>query len=147
MFSLLKKNSAFFIPYLLFLLIGGIILIAYGKVDIALFINGYHCPIADLFFQYWTSIGLGYLVILMHMADFLVVRRSICGCLMPMLVRLKFLMDFPMNKSFSSQIFSRQDMWELKCARSKEEKPSQYLVVARLGSLPFVRAFYWVPKG
>lgn len=63
MFSLLKKNTAFFIPYLLFLLIGGIILIVYSKVDIALFINGYHCNAADFFFQYWTGIGLGYLVI------------------------------------------------------------------------------------
>jgi membrane-associated phospholipid phosphatase len=62
MFSLIKKNSAFFIPYLLFLLISGITLLSFSKPDIAFFINQHHCPAADFFFKYWTNIGLGYLI-------------------------------------------------------------------------------------
>jgi membrane-associated phospholipid phosphatase len=63
MFSLLKKNKAFFIPYLLFLLAGGTTLIVWNKTDIHLFINHYNSPVADLFFRYWTNLGLGIMII------------------------------------------------------------------------------------
>jgi membrane-associated phospholipid phosphatase len=63
MISLVKKNSAFFIPYFIFLLIGGAALILGSKTGIHLYINKYHYSSADIFFKYWTDIGLGWLII------------------------------------------------------------------------------------
>lgn len=63
MYSLLKKNSAYFIPYLLFVLSGIICIMLWSKIDISLFINGHHSPASDFFFSYWTNVGLGYLII------------------------------------------------------------------------------------
>jgi membrane-associated phospholipid phosphatase len=63
MLSLFKKNSAFFIPYFIFLLAGGIILLLWNKTDIHLFINKYHTTTADFFFSNWTSLGLGIMII------------------------------------------------------------------------------------
>jgi len=63
MFSLLKKNAPFFIPYFIFLFSGGVALTLWSKTDIHLYINSYHCPIADTFFSNWTSLGLGIMII------------------------------------------------------------------------------------
>jgi membrane-associated phospholipid phosphatase len=63
MFSLLKKNAAFFIPYFIFLLAGGVLLLLCGKTDINLYINRYNSPTADFFFGNWTSLGLGIMII------------------------------------------------------------------------------------
>jgi len=63
MYSLLRKNSAFFIPYFLFLLTGTLWLMAWSKNDIAVYINGHNSPAADFFFKYWTDVGLGWLII------------------------------------------------------------------------------------
>ena len=63
MFSLLKMNTAFFLPYFLCLLAGGVILVLYPKTDIHLFINSHHSPFEDFFFSNWTTIGLGITII------------------------------------------------------------------------------------
>ena len=63
MFSLFKNNSAFFIPYFVFLLAGGFILMFWSKAEIHLFINAYHAPAFDTFFKYYTNVGLGWLLI------------------------------------------------------------------------------------
>jgi membrane-associated phospholipid phosphatase len=63
MLSLVKKNAAFFIPYFLFLLCGGVVLICFKKTDITVFINTLHSPTADTFFKYYTNIGLGWLIL------------------------------------------------------------------------------------
>ena len=63
MYDLLKKNSAFFIPYFLFLLLATASLLLWTRIDISLFINGHHCAVTDIFFRHWTDVGLGYLII------------------------------------------------------------------------------------
>jgi membrane-associated phospholipid phosphatase len=63
MLSLLKSNSAFFIPYSIFLLCGGVFLICLSKTDIAMHINGCHNVVADSFFKYYTNVGLGWLIL------------------------------------------------------------------------------------
>jgi membrane-associated phospholipid phosphatase len=63
MYSLIKKNSAFFLPYIIFLLASGTMLSLYSKENIHLFINQYHSPFADIFFSLWTNVGLGWLII------------------------------------------------------------------------------------
>lgn len=63
MLSLFKSNSAFFIPYFIFLLSGGIILVCFSKTDIALFINSHHNSIGDTFFKLYTNVGLGWLIV------------------------------------------------------------------------------------
>ncbi len=63
MFSLLKKNAAFFIPYLIFLFACSIVLALWSKAAIHLYINSYHNPAADFFFRTWTNLGLGVMII------------------------------------------------------------------------------------
>ncbi len=63
MLAFLKKNKAFFIPYFIFLLTGGITLVLWSKTEIHLFINQFHCPAADVFFSAWTWLGLGAMII------------------------------------------------------------------------------------
>jgi len=63
MLSLLKGNSAFLIPYSIFLLCGGVILLCFSKTDIALFINNHHNTLSDYFFMYYTNVGLGWLIL------------------------------------------------------------------------------------
>jgi len=63
MFSLIKKNTAFFLPYFIFLLAGGFILSLWSKTDIHLYINSFHSTLADFFFSNWTNLGLGIIVI------------------------------------------------------------------------------------
>ncbi|HWY98881.1 MAG TPA: phosphatase PAP2 family protein [Bacteroidia bacterium] len=63
MYDILKKNSAFFFPYLLSLLAGTAFFMLWGKTDISLYINGHNSAFTDFFFKYWTNVGLGYLII------------------------------------------------------------------------------------
>lgn len=63
MYDLLKKNSAFFFPYLLFIMLATSCLMLWDRIDISLFINGHYSFITDFFFKYWTDVGLGYLII------------------------------------------------------------------------------------
>jgi membrane-associated phospholipid phosphatase len=63
MIPLLKKNAFFFLPYLIFLCLGGIVLTLHSTTDIHLFINAHHSPAADFFFTYCTDIGLGIMII------------------------------------------------------------------------------------
>jgi len=63
MLSFLKKNKAFFIPYFIFLLAGGIALVLWSKTEIHLYINSFHSPFADMFFSAWTWLGLGAMIL------------------------------------------------------------------------------------
>jgi len=63
MLSLYKKNRAFFIPYFIFLLAGGVILLLWSKTDIHLYINRHNCSTADFFFSNWSNLGLGVMII------------------------------------------------------------------------------------
>lgn len=60
--NLIRDNLYFFVPYSLFLIIGGIFLAVYEKVDVLLWINQQHSPALDTFFFYVTLIGDGWFV-------------------------------------------------------------------------------------
>jgi membrane-associated phospholipid phosphatase len=57
--SRLFRNTSFFICYLIFLLIGGVVLFLYSKTDIFLFINQNNHFSTDYFFKYYTNVGDG----------------------------------------------------------------------------------------
>jgi membrane-associated phospholipid phosphatase len=57
--SRLFTNISFYICYVIFLLLGGIILSAYTKTDIFLFINKNNHYSTDYFFRYYTNVGDG----------------------------------------------------------------------------------------
>jgi membrane-associated phospholipid phosphatase len=63
MYDLLKKNSAFFFPYLLARLAGTSFLMLWSRNDVSLFINGHNSAATDFFFKHWTDVGLGYLIL------------------------------------------------------------------------------------
>ncbi|MBD0277647.1 MAG: phosphatase PAP2 family protein [Flavisolibacter sp.] len=57
--DVLNRNRFFFIPYLIFLIVGSILLLAAGKETIFLFVNKYNAGWADFFFFYFTNLGDG----------------------------------------------------------------------------------------
>jgi len=94
------KNKAFFIPYLIFILIGLPIIILYPKGEIHLFINSYHAPVADHFFNYATHLGNGLTPILVSLIFlFFAVRKAIfvagAPTLAGLLVQILKLFVFP----------------------------------------------------
>ena len=63
----IQQNKQPIFIYLLFLLLGGIVLILFPKTEIHLFINQYHNPFFDLFFKYLTWLGSGWSVALLFL--------------------------------------------------------------------------------
>ncbi len=70
--KIFKNYKFFFIVYVLFLLIVGIILVAYTKEESFLFVNKVHNPVADIFFKWLTHLGDGlfFIVIILGLALF-----------------------------------------------------------------------------
>jgi membrane-associated phospholipid phosphatase len=93
MFTLYKNNSAFFIPYFVFLLAGAVALLLWSKPEIHHYINRYHAPVFDTFFKYYTNIGLGWLIIPVALALSFVRLRYVIIAL------VGFLMVFIINDS------------------------------------------------
>lgn len=54
----------FFLPTLIFVIVGGIFLLVHTKVDIHLFINGIHAPWLDTLFSFITYLGEGYVFLM-----------------------------------------------------------------------------------
>ena len=61
----MKKYWAFYIPYLLFVLILSVLILFNEKADLHLWLTSFNSPIADVFFHYYTFVGdwIPYLVI------------------------------------------------------------------------------------
>jgi membrane-associated phospholipid phosphatase len=57
MLTIIKKNKAFFIPYIIFLIISALILVFYSKAEIHIAINQVHNTFFDVFFHYYTYLG------------------------------------------------------------------------------------------
>ncbi len=60
MWNILSTNKSFFIPYILFLIAGGILLLIYTRVGLFILVNDLNHPFADQFFTYFTHIGDGF---------------------------------------------------------------------------------------
>jgi membrane-associated phospholipid phosphatase len=63
--SIFANNLSFFLPYLLFLVAGGLLQVFYSQTDLFLFLNSRYTPLGDLFFTYWTHLGDGLFALLM----------------------------------------------------------------------------------
>lgn len=63
MLKLFHQNKVFFLPYVLFLLIAGVLIISYDKSTLHLTINQFHSNFFDWFFRYVTHLGHGYFVL------------------------------------------------------------------------------------
>jgi membrane-associated phospholipid phosphatase len=62
--NILKSNTSFLFPYLIFVVFGGLLLAINSKVDIHLTFNSFHLPIFDTFFFYTTYLGDGVVALL-----------------------------------------------------------------------------------
>jgi membrane-associated phospholipid phosphatase len=52
-----KTYSAFYIPYVLFVLTFGMLILTHEKADLHLLLSSFHTPTRDLFFKYFTEVG------------------------------------------------------------------------------------------
>ena len=52
-----KTFSAFYIPYLLFVLAFIVLILTHEKADLHLWLSSFHTPTADTFFKYFTEVG------------------------------------------------------------------------------------------
>jgi membrane-associated phospholipid phosphatase len=76
--AVLKNNRPFLIPYLVFLIIGAIILALYNKADIHLYINRFHNHFSDNFFRIATMIAEGlFISVVIFLFLFQKIRNSI----------------------------------------------------------------------
>lgn len=62
--DIFRENKSFLLPYLLFLVVGGIVLAIAQKAELHLFINQYHHPVSDFIFRFVTYLGDGYAVVI-----------------------------------------------------------------------------------
>lgn len=60
--QLLKENQYFLIPYLLVLIISGILLLAFPKAELHILSNQANSPFFDYFFKYATNLGDGAMI-------------------------------------------------------------------------------------
>ena len=61
----IKKTKAFYLGYIIFLVLGGFVMLTNSKPKIHLFINQHHSPVADTFFKYITNLGDGWSVVVL----------------------------------------------------------------------------------
>lgn len=59
LFNLLRAHASFFLAYALFLAIGGLLLVIYGKEQLFLLQNSWHHPVADTVAPLLTHLGDG----------------------------------------------------------------------------------------
>jgi membrane-associated phospholipid phosphatase len=59
---LLKKNRYFLIPYVLFLLLCGVLILVYSKAELHILSNKANGPFWDVFFKYATHLGDGAMI-------------------------------------------------------------------------------------
>lgn len=52
-----KQYAAFYIPYSLFVIKMGVMLLINSKADLHLWLSSFHTPTLDLFFKYYTEVG------------------------------------------------------------------------------------------
>ena len=65
MCQIIRNNIAFFSLFLLYLIIGGGILLTHEKGAFELWVNQHHTPFADVFFKYITNLGDGIFCLIM----------------------------------------------------------------------------------
>lgn len=76
--SIIKENQYFLIPYFVFLLAGGVLLLMEEKGNLHLSFIRFHHPAADLFFKYLTYLGDGIIVcVVIFIYLFIRIRNSI----------------------------------------------------------------------
>jgi membrane-associated phospholipid phosphatase len=57
--KLLSTNYWFFLPYSVFLMICGVLLVSFSKPELHILLNKAHSPFFDVFFKYMTHLGDG----------------------------------------------------------------------------------------
>jgi membrane-associated phospholipid phosphatase len=62
------KTKFFVLPFIVFLLAGGVVLLLFSKAQIHIFINEHNSKAADLFFKYYTNVGDGLIPLLVSLS-------------------------------------------------------------------------------
>ena len=65
MLQITKNNRVFFILFLLYLIIGAVLLLTHQKGELELWINQRHTAVGDFFFKYITNLGDGTFCLIM----------------------------------------------------------------------------------
>lgn len=68
MYNIIKINRSFFIPFLIFIISGFILVLSIPKLELHVYTNQYHHVVLDYFFRYITHLGSGYPVLLAGIA-------------------------------------------------------------------------------
>ncbi len=98
--ALLIENSAFFLPYLIFLCAGGILIATYPKPQIHIYINEHTYGKADLFFRLATYLGDGVTVAIVALAFLLYKVRN------GLLIALSGILTSIVTQFLKHQVFS-----------------------------------------
>ncbi|RRA98818.1 phosphatase PAP2 family protein [Larkinella rosea] len=78
--EVLTKNRSFFIVYLFFFILVGVLMLLYTKTELMQWVNAHNWPTGDLFFQYVTNLGDGaFAVIVIVVLLFRSFRAALMG--------------------------------------------------------------------
>ena len=88
-----KSYSAFYIPYVLFVLTFGMLILTHEKADLHLLLSSFHTPTRDLFFKNFTEVGgsfpyfviVGLMFYRYRMALFLLITQFASGLVSQMI--------------------------------------------------------------
>lgn len=56
---MILQRTFFFVPFILFLLVSAAFMLAFDSITLHLYLNRWHTPAMDIFFQYYTHLGDG----------------------------------------------------------------------------------------
>ncbi len=80
------RTKVFLIPYLIILLIGGIVTAVFTKFQIHSTLNQLNCTLADFFFKYITFLGSGWFLVIIMIVVAIIEKDKAGGLLMSALI-------------------------------------------------------------
>jgi membrane-associated phospholipid phosphatase len=97
--KVIKENLFFLAPYLLIMILAGIVLVIVPKLQIHIFINQFHSSFFDYFFRYITTLGSGLFAVIagllllfrrIRVGIFIIAANAIAGLIVQILKRIVF---------------------------------------------------------
>lgn len=75
--QVIQQNKWFYYPYLVLFILGVVVQFSFTQFQISLFVNGFHHPVLDVFYNYLTDFGDGFFAIAVVIILFFAKRKYV----------------------------------------------------------------------